>query len=328
MALRVLALCAVFLSPACGTSWTEKSSEAREQPRLEALDVSGLAPGTLTLPNEDRSIKFAVIGDSGRGWQPQHDVAAQMVSFRQDFDFEFVLMVGDNIYEGPATAEDYRIKIEDPYKALLSEGVRFYAVLGNHDDPNQVYYQPFNMKGNRYYTFTPPVDPITRWDTRVRFFALDSTNLDGEQMKWFEHEAAQSRADWKIAFLHHPLYTSGRYTLAARALRFSLESSLVNGGIDIVFSGHEHIYNRSELQKGLLYFISGGAGSLREGDVRPSSAIAKGYDADFHFMLIEIADEGFFWQAINRKGVTIDAGSLRAVTADTRDRQQSAAPSS
>jgi predicted phosphodiesterase len=328
MAIRVLVGLVAALSAACGTSWIEKRSEAREQPRIEALDVSSIAPGRLTLPNEERSIKFAVIGDSGRGWQPQHDVAAQMVSFRQQFDFEFVLMAGDNIYEGPATAEDYRIKFEDPYKALLQDGVKFYAVLGNHDDPQQVHYERFNMKGNRYYTFTPPVDPITRWDTRVRFFALDSTNLDNEQMKWFEHETAESRAEWKVALLHHPLYTSGRYTLAARALRFTLESSFVNGGIDIVFSGHEHIYNRSELQKGLLYFVTGGAGSLREGDVRPSSAIAKGYDEDFHFMLIEIADEGFFWQAINRKGVTIDAGSLRAVTEDTRDRQQSAAPSS
>lgn len=319
-----LALCAT----ACGTSWVERTSQAREQPRLEALDVSGIGPGALTLPNEDRSIKFAVIGDSGRGWQPQHDVAAQMAAFRQRFDFEFVLMAGDNIYEGPALPEDYRIKFEDPYKALLDAGVKFYAVLGNHDDPNQVYYQPFNMNGNRYYTFTPPVDPITRWDTRVRFFALDSTNLDGEQMKWFEHEAAESRAEWKIALMHHPLYTSGRYTLAARALRFSVESSFVNGGIDVVFSGHEHIYNRSELQKGLLYFITGGAGSLRAGDVRPSNLIARGYDEDFHFMLVEIADEGFFWQAINRKGVTIDAGSLRAATADTLDRRQSAAPSS
>jgi predicted phosphodiesterase len=328
MVIRVLAGLLAVLTAACGTSWIEKTSEAREQPLIEALDVAAIAPGTLTLPNEDRSIKFAVIGDSGRGWQPQHDVAAQMVSFRERFDFDFVLMAGDNIYEGPATAEDYRIKFEDPYKALLEAGVKFYAVLGNHDDPQQVHYEPFNMKGNRYYTFTPPVDPITRWDTRVRFFALDSTNLDGEQMKWFEHEAAESRAEWKIALLHHPLYTSGRYTLASRALRFTLESSFVNGGIDIVFSGHEHIYNRSEPQKGVLYFVTGGAGSLRAGDVRPSNVIAKGYDEDFHFMLVEIADEGFFWQAINRKGVTIDAGSMRLATEDTRDRQKSAAPSS
>jgi predicted phosphodiesterase len=328
MALRVFVLYLALASASCGTSWVDRTSAAREQPRIEAIDVGSIPPGTLTLPNAGRSIKFAVIGDSGRGWQPQHDVAAQMVTFRRLFDFEFVLMAGDNIYEGPATPEDYRVKFEDPYRALLADGVRFYAVLGNHDDPQQVNYRPFNMNGNRYYTFTPPVDPITRWDTRVRFFALDSTNIDGEQMKWFEHEAAESRAEWKIALMHHPLYTSGRYSLAARALRFSLESSFVNGGIDIVFSGHEHIYNRSELQNGVLYFISGGAGSLRQGDAGRSSAIAKAYDEDFHFMLIEIADDGFFWQAINRKGVTIDAGSLRTATAGTPDLLQPAAPSS
>ena len=319
--LRALLLCCVLAGAGCGTSWIEKASEAREQPRLEALDVAGLPPGTLTLPNENRSIKFAVIGDSGRGWKPQHDVAAQMAAYRERFKFEFVLMNGDNIYEGPASAEDYRIKFEEPYKPLLAAGVKFYAVLGNHDDPKQVDYAPFHMDGDRYYTFTPPVDPITRWDTRVRFFALDSTNIDGGQLQWFEHESTESRAEWKIAFLHHPLYTPGRYALASRAHRFALESAFVNGGIDVVFSGHEHLYSRSQPQKGILYFISGAAGSLRDGDVSRTNLIAKAYDDDFHFMLIEIADEGFYFQAINRVGRTVDAGSLLATspatTADT-----------
>jgi hypothetical protein len=75
------------------------------------------------------------------------------------------------------------------------------------------------------------------------------------------------------------------------------------------------------LQNGVLYFISGGAGSLREGDASPSRLIAKSYDRDFHFMLVEIADSGFFFQAINRQGETVDAGSLRTVTADTLDRR-------
>ena len=66
--------------------------------------------------------------------------------------------------------------------------------------------------------------------------------------------------------------------------------------------------------------MSGAAGSLRQGDAGRSSVIAKAYDDDFHFMLIEIADEGFFFQAVNRKGETIDAGSLRRATADTEDR--------
>jgi len=314
-------LLASLLAASCDNSRIGQTSSAGEQPRIEALRLADIPRDTLALPNENRSIKFAVIGDSGRGWKPQHEVAAQMVAYRQRFDYRFVLMAGDNIYEGPATAEDYRLKFEDPYKLLLDAGVRFYAVLGNHDDPRQVDYQPFHMDGHRYYTFTPPVDPITRWDTRVRFFALDSNSVDGEQMKWFEHEVAESRAEWKVALMHHPLYTPGRYTLAARAHRFALESAFVAGGINVVFSGHEHLYARSELQRGILYFISGAAGSLRQGDAGATPIIARAYDDDFHFMLVEITDEGFFFQAINRVGVTIDAGALRRPTEDTAARR-------
>ena len=131
-------------------------------------------------------------------------MAAQMEAYRQRFDYKFVLMAGDNIYEGPASAEDYRLKFEEPYKPLLDAGVKFYAALGNHDDSNQVYYEPFHMDGDRYYTFVPPVDPITRWDTRVRFFALDSTYLDRAQSGGSTRRPRTRRAEWKIAFLHHP----------------------------------------------------------------------------------------------------------------------------
>ena len=318
---RVLSIIQVLLLAGCGNSRAERSAQPSLEPGITAVRVEDIPRDTLTLPNADRSIKFAIIGDSGRGSKEQHDVAAQMVAYRRQFAYQFVLMVGDNIYEGPATAEDYRLKFEDPYKPLLDAGVRFYAALGNHDDSNQVYYEPFNMDGNRYYTFVPPVDPITRWDTRVRFFALDSTYIDRAQSRWFEKETTGSRAEWKIAFLHHPVYTSGRYTLAARGIRFALETAFVNGGIDIVFSGHEHIYERAEMQNGILYFITGAAGSLREGDAKASPLIARSYDRDYHFMLAEISDDGFSFQAIDRMGVTVDAGTLRKPTADTTARR-------
>ena len=312
--IRVLLLLSTLWLSGCGDIWVSKSASEAAAPAVtgvEARDLKDVAASTLALPNEDRSIKFAVIGDSGRGSKEQHEVAAQMVAFRQRFDYRFVLMAGDNIYEGPATPEDYRLKFEEPYKALLDAGVKFYAALGNHDDPRQVNYQPFNMDGRRFYTFTPPVDLITRLETRVRFFALDSTYLDGEQMRWLSRELEQSDAEWKIALLHHPLYTSGRYGLAARGIRFALESAFLSGGVDVVFSGHEHIYQRSELQKGILYFVSGGAGSLRAGDANASPLMAKSFDTDYHFMLIEVTDAGLFFQAIDRKGNTVDAGALR-----------------
>lgn len=323
MSLRFALLMSCLFMAGCSDALTMANEGT---PVVEAVKPGDVPRDMVALPNEERSIKFAIIGDSGRGSAEQHAVAAQMVAYRQRFDYRFVLMAGDNIYEGPATPDDYRLKFAEPYKLLLDAGVQFFAVLGNHDDPEQIYYQPFNMDGKRYYTFTPPVDLLTRLGTRVRFFALDSTNLDGTQMQWLERELRESDAEWKVALLHYPLYTSGRYALAARGHRFALESAFVDGGVDVVFSGHEHIYQRSQLQKGILYFVTGGAGSLRAGDAKMSANIAKSYDTDYHFMLAEVTDEGFFFQAINRLGETVDAGSLKRPkaapsTADTTGRR-------
>ena len=266
--------------------------------------------GVLTLPVKATSVKFAVIGDSGRGTPPQFDVAAQMMRYREAFPFAFVLMLGDNIYEGPATAEDYRIKFEEPYKPLLDKDVKFFAVLGNHDDPREVSFPPFNMHGERYYSFAPPEDVLTRVVTRVEFFALDSTNLDRTQLRWLDERLGKSKAEWKVCFLHHPLYTSGRYRSTARLHRFALEPVLIKHGVQVVFSGHEHIYQRTAIEQGVQYFISGGAGSLRAGDGVPASYIARTFSDDYHFMLIEIDGDDLYFQAISRRGATIDAGRL------------------
>ena len=81
---------------------------------------------------KDGSVKFAVIGDSGTGDQPQYQTARVLDDWRADFPFDLVLMLGDNIY-GRSSPADYRRKFEEPYRALLDAGVKFYAALGNHD---------------------------------------------------------------------------------------------------------------------------------------------------------------------------------------------------
>src|SRR5947208_1901557 len=83
-----------------------------------------------------------VIGDSGTGLKPQYDVAKQLARYHEKFPFEFVIMLGDNLYDGAAPA-DYKKKFEDPYEPLLSAGVKFYASLGNQDDNNEVDYPAF-----------------------------------------------------------------------------------------------------------------------------------------------------------------------------------------
>jgi predicted MPP superfamily phosphohydrolase len=86
------------------------------------------------LPSAPTSVKFAAIGDTGSGDPGQYDVANQMTRFRAKFPFDLVIMLGDNIYGGQG-AQDLVKKFSQPYKALLDAGVKFYASLGNHDDP-------------------------------------------------------------------------------------------------------------------------------------------------------------------------------------------------
>ena len=276
------------------------------------------APGALALPLKPGSVRFAVIGDSGRGDQAQNDVARQMIAWREKFPFDFVVMLGDNIYP-PHLPDDFLIKFETPYRTLLDAGVKFYAAIGNHDPPAELNYPAFNMEGRRYYSYRRNERNLQGLEgAGVRFFVLDSRSLDPDQLVWLHDELAKSKTDWKICYFHHPLYTSGRYSNAARVLRLVLEPLLIEGDVDVVLSGHEHFYERIRPQHGISYFISGGAGSLRAADIRrPSPIMARGFDTDFHFMMMEISGDTLYFQAISRKGDTVDAGSIRRTSGPT-----------
>lgn len=263
----------------------------------------------LRLPVRANSVRFAVIGDAGRGDQAQYEVSARMQSYRKIFPFDFVVMAGDNVYDG-GSDEDYRQKFELPYKPLLDAGVKFFAAIGNHDDPNQPFYKPFNMGGERYYSFVPPSLLSRVLGARVRFFMLDTERLDATQLAWADKEMAASDADWDIAVFHRPLYTSGRYEWSAWNLRRSLAPLLIRHGVQVAISGHEHFYERIRPQDGITYFISGGAGSLRPGEAKPSGIAAARFDRDYHFMLFEIDDDDLFYQAIARSGETVDSGTV------------------
>jgi 3',5'-cyclic AMP phosphodiesterase CpdA len=173
------------------------------------------------------------------------------------------------------------------------------------------------MDGERYYSFSPPEDLLAKIATRVEFFSLDTTNLDRTQLAWLDERLDKSTAAWKVCFFHHPLYTSGRYRVWSQGFRLILEPLLVKHGVDAVFSGHEHIYQRTEVQSGIQYFVSGGAGSLRRGDGTPAPYVARTFDTDYHFMLIEIDGDDLHFQAISRSGATIDAGTLHKHRRDT-----------
>ena len=262
----------------------------------------------LRLPNKPGSLKFAVIGDSGEPGSGQKAIAKQMDAWRGRFPYEFVLMTGDNLY-GTERPRDYRNKFEIPYKAVLDAGVKFYAALGNHDDDGQTQYKPFNMDGKKYYSFRPKAG--------VRFFAIDSNYVDEKQLDWLDKELAASGSDWKITFFHHPLYSSGATHGSADLQRDLLEPLFLKYGVNVAFMGHEHFYERVKPQKGVAYFIIGSSAKLRKGDLQKSALTLYGNDTDYAFLLAEIVDDELYFQAINDKGITLDAGSIRrAGTAD------------
>jgi hypothetical protein len=264
--------------------------------------------GTLTLPRKDGSVRFAVIGDMGRDSQGRSDVARQAAAFHRLFPFDFVILLGDNVY-GSNTPAEMANKFETPYQTLLDAGVVFHAVLGNHDNPTERFYVPFNMGGERYYTFRASGGVTKPAEGGVRFFALDTGYLDKPQLDWLEKELSSSSEDWKILFFHHPLFSSGNTHGSALESRAILEPLFVKYGVNAAFSGHDHIYERIKPQKGgIVYWVSGGGGSLRTGDLRATDMTAKGFDRDYHFMVVEIAGEDLYFQAISRTGATIDSG--------------------
>ena len=261
--------------------------------------VPALAAQQVVLPLKTGSVRFLVMGDAGTGGREQYDVAGQMLRYHAPFPFTFAIMLGDNIY-GRERPQDFENKFMRPYKALLAANVEFNAALGNHDDPNQRYFKPFNLGGNRYRTFKKG---------NVRFFVIDSNYLDPEQVKWLEKELSQSGSDWKIAYFHHPLYTTARRGPEVE-LRAVLEPLFVKHGVDVVFTGHEHIYERLQPQKGIYHFTVGGAAKLRKGDTRPGALIAARYDRDRSFLLAEVAGDSLFFQTVSRSGAVVDRGVI------------------
>jgi 3',5'-cyclic AMP phosphodiesterase CpdA len=259
-----------------------------------------LAAAGVELPDAQGSVRFAVIGDMGTGARPQFDVAGQMAALRARFAYDMVLMVGDNLY-GRQRPEDIVAKFDRPYAPLLQRGVLFYGALGNHDDPSTRNYPPFHMNGERYYT-------VAR--QHVRFFILDTNIMDGQQLAWAETALRESSELWKIAVFHHPLYSDATRHGSDVQLRTIIEPLLVRYGVTVVFSGHDHVYERLAPQHGITYFVTGSSGKLSPGDVRRSSSTAAAFDSDNAFAIVEIAGGHLYFQAISRTGAIVDSGVI------------------
>jgi Calcineurin-like phosphoesterase len=251
-------------------------------------------------PLQPNSVRFGVIGDSGTGSSAQYEMAREMLAIHKATNFGFVIMLGDNLYGGHAPG-DFADKFERPYKPLLDRGVEFYASLGNHDSTSEVTYAPFHMGGQRYYTFSKG---------NVQFFVLDSNYMSGEQLDWLKSEMQKSIADWKIAYFHHPLYSNGKRHGGDNNLRAILVPVFRQYGVNVVLSGHDHVYERITPQDGTVYFVLGNSGQLRSGGLDKTEEEAAGYDHDRCFMIMEAVGNRLYFKTISRTGEIVDSGIL------------------
>ena len=111
--------------------------------------------------------------------------------------------------------------------------------------------------------------------------------------------------------MHHPPYSSGGRHGSDVKLRQTLEPMFVRYNVSVVFTGHDHFYERIKPQQGIVYFVVGSGGMLARRDIDPRSPLTdKGYDADRAFLVAEIVKDQMTFNAISRKGQVVDSGII------------------
>lgn len=279
----------------------------------------------LPLPTSEpteNEIRFAAIGDSGTGGKEQYKVAEQLFNIQTKTKFNLLLFLGDNIYESGSPKEVEK-KFIEPYAPLFQRGVEFRGVIGNHDSKsrNGVILQQliFNMGRNTFYSFVKGND-------LVEFFAIDSTLMtNGKdqktnqfQLEWFEKNLSRSKSRWKIAFMHHPLYSSAqKHGLESEdqdemlQVRNMLEPLYKKYDVRISINGHDHIYERTKPQNGVQYFTSGAGAKLRKGNLQKDSPFyAFGNDQVRSFMLFSVTSDSIKFWSIDVDGNILDSGVI------------------
>ncbi len=258
-------------------------------------------------PIPENKIRFAVIGDYGLAGQPELEVAALIANWHPDL----LITAGDNNYpNGEASTIDENIGqyFSDyifPYLGNYGPGAeqnRFFPSLGNHDwnSPGAgPYLDYFSLPGNeRYYDFE--AGP-------VHFFAVDSDSREPDgvsrispQANWLQATLSASTAPWNIVYFHHAPYSSGLHG-STDWMRWPFK----DWGADAVLSGHDHTYERLQVD-GLMYFVNGLGGGARYDFINILESSQMRYNAEHGAMLVEATSAQITFQFWNKSGELID----------------------
>jgi acid phosphatase type 7 len=229
--------------------------------RVEGVGRSWPTSRFRTAPTvQGTSFSFAVIGDSGSGGKGQLAVARLLGHLKPDL----ILHTGDVVYPD-GEERHYDRRYFAPYVELIRE-VPVFPVLGNHDVRKgdgaaflDNFHPPLGNPGStkRYYSFDWGDAHFVALDSELYY---DDKGGSTEQQKAFlERDLAATDRRWKVAFLHRSPYGSSRHGGDER-VRHDLAPIFAKHGVDLVFAGHDHVYERTVPIRGVTYVVSGGGG--------------------------------------------------------------------
>jgi len=257
------------------------------------------------------AVRLAALGDVRSGDRRQEQVADLLDALHREVTLDGIILLGDNTSLIGAPARALQKTFFEPYDFLIEQQVPFYALLGNHDlrrgmKEYQLYFSHYNMKGRVYYS-------QTFGDGVLEVFFLNSNKLekDAQQIWWLEQALAQSTARWKVVAMHHPPFTTSKHHPAEPPLRQLLEPVFLEHGVDLVLSGHNHIYERLHPINGITYITSGSGGELRADDLEPNNPLrAAGNDRENVALMLDFTAETCRFAAFNPQGKVVDQGAL------------------
>ncbi len=215
----------------------------------------------------DRPARIWVVGDSGTRREIQYNVHSAMTNFvaQDGRPLDLYLHVGDMAYNRGRDVE-FQTRFFDAYEPTLRHTV-CWAAMGNHEGFTS---KGTNGVGPYYDAYVLPTrgeagglasgtEAYYSFDYgRVHFICLDSHDLDrkptGLMARWLKMDLERTKQDWIIAYWHHPPYTKGSHDSDREKqlveMRTHIMPILESGGVDLVLTGHSHIYERSMLIDG------------------------------------------------------------------------------
>lgn len=206
-----------------------------------------------------------IIGDSGQPGPDQRKVFKAMQDHMRGKTPDLWLLLGDNAYRS-GTQKQYNKGLFEPYAELLKTNVP-WAVIGNHDARRWAFYDIFDFPSLGQSGGTPSNNKkfysIEQGDLHILMIDSETTDLskDSQLLKWLEKDLQANTKKWTIAVFHHPPYTHGghnsdnprdshyKFSMTGRLflVRENIIPILEKYDVDLVYSGHSHVYERSKL---------------------------------------------------------------------------------